>query len=75
MMHPGVDSSRVDEMCHAHLLNMPQPLKPWMRYNFHYLRLGKTQKAVDGVVDDFNLQKKAVAVTVCYARGGLPDFR
>jgi hypothetical protein len=43
-------------MGHAHLLDITQPLKPGMGYYVHYLRLRKAEKAVNGIIDDFNLQ-------------------
>jgi hypothetical protein len=56
MMHPGMHGAGIDQMRHAHLFNMPEPLKPGMRYDMHDLFFREPEEAIDGIINDFYFQ-------------------
>jgi hypothetical protein len=53
MMKTGVQSAGVNQVRHAQLLDVPEPLKIRVSNQIKYERRGDIYKAVDGIIDDF----------------------
>ncbi len=50
MVEPGMQSSRIDQVCHAQLLDIPKSLEIWMGDQIKYNGRRNTDKAIYRII-------------------------
>src|SRR4030095_14394508 len=64
MMQPGMNCTRINQMCKSHLVNITQPLINRMRYNLQDQWMINSNKPINRIVDDLAYHRHCCCVFV-----------